>query len=172
MEEKNQEEKLPTEEETIEELMAKIENLEKEKEQYLENLKRAKSDVLRIQAEYQQKFQEVQELAHADLIYQLLGILDSFELAFEKAPLENETGKGFYLIYSQLKDLLEKDGLSEINPLNQKFDPHFHETILSKKCEKENCSGEDEGLIIEVLSKGYFYRGRLLRPARVKIITH
>jgi molecular chaperone GrpE len=163
------EEKLPTEPETIEELMKKIENLEKEKNEYFESLKRAKSDVLRMQREFEEKFQTIQEIANSELIYHLLSVLDSFDLAFQK---NEKVDQGFYLIYSQLKDILEKYGLEEINLENKKFDPNFHEALGTKKCEKENCSGDDEGLIVEVLSKGYLYKGRLLRPARVKIITH
>ncbi len=165
-------EELPKREETIDELLEKISNLEKEKEQYLENLKRAKSDVLRIQSEYEEKFKEIQNIANLELIYHLLSVLDGFELALKESE-KNEINKGFYLIYSQLKDVLEKFGLSEIEiSPNQKFDPNFHEAIAKKKCVQENCSGEDEGLIVEILSKGYFFKGRLLRPSRVKIITH
>ena len=163
------EEKLPTEPETIEELMKKIENLEKEKNEYFESLKRAKSDVLRMQREFEEKFQTMQDLANSELIYHLLSVLDSFDLAFQK---NEKIDQGFYLIYSQLKDILEKYGLEEINVENKKFNPNFHEALQAVKCEKENCSGDDEGLIVEVLSKGYLYKGRLLRPARVKIISH
>jgi len=163
------EEKLPTEPETIEELMKKIENLEKEKNEYLESLKRAKSDVLKMQREFEEKSQVIQEIANSELIYHLLSVLDSFELAFQK---KENLDQGFYLIYSQLKDILEKFGLEEIEAENKKFDPKLHEALGTKKCEKENCSGDDEGLIFEVLSKGYLYKGRLLRAARVKIISH
>lgn len=170
------EEKLPTEKEIIEELNKKIENLEKEKEEYLESLKRAKSDVLKIQREYEEKLSAIQDIANSQLIYHLLQVLDSFELALGKIEngenLDDDLKKGIYLIYSQLKDILNKFGLEEIDALNKKFDPNFHEVIVAKKCEKENCNGEDEGLIVEVLSKGYFLKGRLLRPARVKIISH
>jgi molecular chaperone GrpE len=163
------EEKLPTEPETIQELMQKIEALEQEKSNYFESLKRAKNDVLKIQREFEEKFQTIQDIANFELIYHLIAVLDSFELAFQK---EKEINQGFYLIYSQLKDILEKFGLEKIKSENQKFDPNFHEALATKKCEKNNCSGEDEGLIIEVLSNGYLYKGRLLRAARVKTITH
>jgi molecular chaperone GrpE len=163
------EEKLPTEKEIIEELNKKIEALEKEKEEYFESLKRAKADVLRIQKEFEEKFGEIQEIANFQLIYHLTQVLDSFDLAFKKTT---EIDKGFYLIYSQLKDILQKFGLEEIIAENKKFDPNFHEVIATKKCETENCDLSDEGFIVEVLSKGYLLKGRLLRPARVKIITH
>lgn len=167
----NLKEELPSLEETIKELTRKIEELEEEKKKYFESLQRAKNDVLRIKTEYEMRSKEIEEAANANLIYYLLNVLDSFELAFENYK-ESEINKGFYLIYSQLKDILGKFGLEEINPLGLKFDPQIHEAISSKKCEKENCSGEDEGLIIEVLSKGYFLKGRLLRAARVKTINH
>lgn len=163
------EEKLPTESETINELIKKIEKLEQEKNEYFESLKRAKNDVLKIQREFEEKFQQIQDLANFEIIYHLIAVLDSFELAFQK---EKEVNQGFYLIYSQLKDILEKFGVEEIETEGKIFDPNFHETLTTKKCEKKDCPGNDEGLIIEVLSKGYFYKGRLLRPARVKIITH
>jgi molecular chaperone GrpE len=169
------EQQLPSEKEIIEELNKKIEILEKEKNEYLESLKRAKSDVLKIQREYEEKLSAIQDIANSQLIYHLLQVLDSFELALGKIEnLQNldDLKKGFYLIYSQLKDILNKFGLEEIDVLNKKFDPNFHEVITTKKCEKENCNGEDDGLIIEVLSKGYLLKGRLLRPARVKIINH
>jgi molecular chaperone GrpE len=164
-------EKLPPLEETIQELMKKIEELEKEKEEYLASLKRAKNDVLRLQTEYEEKAKIAEEMANANLIYSLLNVLDSFELAFSKYK-EEEIEKGFFLIYSQLKDILQKFGLEEINPMNTKFDPNLHEAVKTEICQKENCSHEDEGLIVEVYSKGYFLKGRLLRPARVKVITH
>lgn len=169
------EEKLPTEKEIIEELTKKVEILEKEKQEYLESLKRAKGDVLKMQKEFEEKFSEIQDLVNFQLIHYLLQVLDSFELAFGKLEnIENqdEIKKGFYLIYSQLKDILSKFGLEEISTLNMKFDPNLHEVIATQKCQNQNCDQSDEGLIVEVLSKGYLLKGRLLRPSRVKIISH
>ncbi len=162
---------LPKEEETIKEFLAKIEALEKEKEEYLNSLKRAKGDLLRVKTEFEEKIREIQDVAASNLIYYLLNILDSFDVAFSKSD-PNEIDKGFYLIYSQLKDVLQKFGLKEIEALNQKFDPNFHEAILSEKCQKSNCDQGDDNLIVEVLSKGYLLNGRVLRPARVKVIVH
>lgn len=167
-----EEHQLPLTEETLKELQSKIQELEEQKKQYLENLKRTKSDALRLEKEYQDKLEMMKDIVHSELMYALLSVLDSFSLALKNEPEENHYLKGFYLIYSQMKDILQKFGLQEINPINQKFDPNFHEVVAKKQCEQANCSGEDDGLIIEVLSLGYFLKGRLLRPARVKIINH
>lgn len=167
-----EEHQLPLTEETLKELQNKIKELEEQNKQYLENLKRAKSDVLRLEKEYQDKIDMMKEIVHTELVYSLLSVLDSFNLALSKEPEDNPYLKGFYLIYAQLKDILQKFGLQEINPQNQKYNPQFHEVVAKKQCEKENCNGEDDGLITEVLSLGYFLKGRLIRPARVKIISH
>lgn len=163
---------MPLTEETLQELQGKIQELEEQNKQYLENLKRAKADALRLEKEYQDKLEMMKAVVHTELIYALLSVLDSFALALEKEPENNPYLKGFYLIYSQMKDILQKFGLQEINPVNQKFNPQFHEVVAKKRCETQNCSGADDGLIIEVLSLGYFLKGRLLRPARVKVISH
>lgn len=162
-----EEHQLPLTEETLKELQEKIKALEEQNKQYLENLKKAKADVLRLEKEYQEKLETAAEFVHSNLVYSLLSVLDSFELA-----LKNEENKGLSLIYSQFRDILQKYGLQEISTLNQKLNPAFHEAISTKKCEKESCQGEDDNYIIEVLSKGYLLKGRVLRPARVKVITH
>lgn len=159
-------------EETLRELQARIKELEEQNKQYLENLKRAKSDALRLEKEYQDKLDLMKDLVHSELMYALLSVLDSFTLALAEEPENNPHLKGFHLIYAQLKDILQKFGLQEIDPKGQKFDPALHEVTAKKKCEQENCSGNDEGIIVEVFSLGYLLKGRLIRPARVKIISH
>lgn len=171
MENVNEEKELPTSEETIEELMERIKALEQEKEQYVDNLKRAKGDVLKMSVEFEKKIQEMEEIANFQIVYYLVNVLDAFELAFSQLP-QDQIFQGFYMIYSQLKDILQKFGLEEIDSENKKFDPNFHEVIASQKCSKENCAGDDDGIIVEVFSKGYLFKGRILRPARVKIINH
>ncbi len=164
-------EELPKEEDTIKEFLDKIQALEKEKEEYLNSLKRAKSDLLRVKTEFEEKIKEIQDVAASNLIYYLLNVLDSFDVALQRSN-QGEIDKGFYLIYSQLKDVLQKFGLVEIEALGKKFDPNFHEAIMTERCQKENCNHDDDNLIVEILSKGYLLNGRVLRPARVKVITH
>ncbi|BCX15396.1 MAG: protein GrpE [Candidatus Parcubacteria bacterium] len=166
----SEKEELPKQTETIDELMAKISQLEKEKEQYLDNLKRAKNDVLRLQSEYEEKLKQIKEIANFELVYYLLNILDNFELAFNEVK-DDAVSKGFYLIYSQLKDILNKFGVFEITEM-KKFDPNLHEAILTEKCSKPQCDKSDDGLIVEVFSKGYVYNNKIIRPARVKVLSH
>lgn len=170
-----EEEKLPSELETIKELQETIAKLEKEKEEYLNGWKRAKADFLNYQKEMEEKIKKMVDFANANLILDLLSVLDSFDLAINSLndeDKEKNIGKGYLLIQSQILEILRKYNLEIIEPKEEKFNPLFHEALATKKCEKQNCDGSDDNLIIEVYSKGYLLNGKLLRPAKVKVIIH
>ena len=95
---------------------------------------------------------------------ELIPILDDLGRALEAAS-EHEEGKvedGVRLVHRALADLLQKQGLTEIET-DGKFDPHVHEALLSQPSEAE------EGSVIEVVQKGYKLGDRVLRPARVVV---
>ena len=106
------------------------------------------------------------KFANEGLIIELLSILDNFERGIKSAEQKKDYDllhQGVDMISKQLHSLLETKGLSRIKSKGQKFDPHQHEAV-------EVVDGDDEGLIIEELQPGYFLSGRILRPARVKVI--
>ncbi|MCS7183986.1 MAG: nucleotide exchange factor GrpE [Patescibacteria group bacterium] len=169
------EEKLPSEPETIKELEELIAKLEKEKEEYLSGWKRAKVDLLNYQKEMEEKIKNIINFANANIVLDLTAVLDSLDLAVNSLSdedREKNLGKGYILIQNQILDILKKYGLEVIDPQKEKFNPNFHEAIATKKCEKENCQEDDDNLIIEVYSRGYLLNGKLLRPAKVKVIVH
>ena len=171
----NEEEKLPSEPETIKELQEIIAKLEKEKEEYLNGWKRAKADFLNYQKEMEEKINNIINFANANLILDLTTVLDSLDLAINSLSDEDKDkniGKGYFLIQAQLLEILKKYNLEVLDPKNEKFNPNFHEAVSTKKCENQNCNGGDDDLIIEVYSKGYLLNSKLLRPAKVKVIIH
>jgi molecular chaperone GrpE len=98
------------------------------------------------------------------LVKELLPILDDLGRALEAAS-EHEEAKledGVRLVHRSLADVLQKEGLAEIDT-HGKFDPHLHEALLSQP------SDEEEGTVIEVVQKGYKLGDRVLRPARVVV---
>src|SRR4051794_14274112 len=104
------------------------------------------------------------ERANERLVKELIPILDDLGRALEAAS-EHEEGKvedGVRLVHRSLADLLQKQGLKEIET-DGKFDPHVHEALLSQPSEAE------EGSVIEVVQKGYRLGDKVLRPARVVI---
>lgn len=101
--------------------------------------------------------------AKQDLIEKLLPFLDHFALAIQHKDNHEEFTKGTELIYSQLADLLEREGIQEIPTDHKKFDPHQHEALLSEESDKE------ENTILETFQKGYTLNGKVIRHSKVKV---
>ena len=104
------------------------------------------------------------ERANERLVKDLIPILDDLGRALEAAA-DHEEAKledGVRLVHRSLADLLQKQGLTEIET-EGKFDPHVHEALLSQPSDAE------EGSVIEVVQKGYKLGDRVLRPARVVV---
>jgi len=126
---------------------------------------------------------EKQEFADRRLEYfimDLLPIKDALEVAIEHththtpppAPAEEKTNsdgllKGLEITLKQINELLEREGLEEIKAAGLPFDPFRHEIIAREIIAK----GEEhqENTVIDVMRKGYLFRGRVIRPAMVKI---
>lgn len=98
-----------------------------------------------------------------NLIIKLLPIIDSFESALKNHKDKNKFLEGMKLVFSQFYSTLEKEGLKEINPFNEKFDPYNHEVMMHEKTDKK------ENTITEVLQKGYILNNKVIRHAKVKI---
>ena len=104
--------------------------------------------------------------ANSSLLQRLVSILDNFELGLEAAKTENEESpiySGMVLVQKQLNDLLEENGLQSIEAEGQKFDPNLHEAIAHEP------SDTPEETVIRQARRGYRFKDRLLRPARVVV---
>jgi len=124
----------------------------------------------RLQAEFQNYRKRVDaekcdfiKCSNAELILRLLPIIDSFEMALKNTAKHSDFVKGIELIYSQLYDVLEKEGIRRIETTNRKFDHNLHEVMLVAESDAE------PDTIIEELQPGYTLNSRVLRPAKVKI---
>ena len=81
--------------------------------------------------------------------------------------LDDEVSKflqGFKLMYKQIKDLLTKFEVKEMECLGKEFDPTYHQAVTTGKDESK-----ESGIILEVLQKGYMYKDKVLRTAMVKV---
>ena len=139
------------------------------KEKAKDELAEYKEMLQRLQAEFENYRKRVEkettafkQYAVADVVNKLLPLLDSFELALSKVDKKDDTVKGFELIYAQLFDILEKQGLRQISSVGEQFDPTKHEALLQEE-------GEEKDIVLEELQKGYLIHDRVIRPARVKI---
>ena len=68
------------------------------------------------------------------------------------------------MIYQQLINALNNEGVKEIEALNQPFDPNFHQALMQEAVE-----GVESGIVVEVLQKGYMLKDRVLRATLVKV---
>ncbi|MGH2773489.1 MAG: nucleotide exchange factor GrpE, partial [Actinomycetota bacterium] len=107
------------------------------------------------------------EAASVSLVARLLAVMDQFELAVAAAEETREFDKmlkGVEMVFGELKEVLRAEGLEQIKAKDLPFDPNFHEAALE-------VPGDDSGHVVvkEVLRPGYTLKGRVLRPAMVKV---
>jgi molecular chaperone GrpE len=109
--------------------------------------------------------QEFREFAAADVIKNILPVLDSFERAL-KAPAgdPNDLRSGLELIYRQFQDALQKLGVQPIESVGKLFDPRVHEAV-----EMVDTTEAADHQVLDEFQRGYNYKGRLLRPAMVRV---
>jgi molecular chaperone GrpE len=104
------------------------------------------------------------ERASESLVEKLLPVLDSFEAAVTTLGADTDAGvrKGVELVYAQLVGVLESAGLERIDSDGAAFDPNEHEAVLHE-------DGDGEPVVAETMRTGYRLKGRVLRPAMVKV---
>jgi len=139
--------------------------LRAERDEYLDHLRRLQADFDNFRKRMMRDQTSHLERATSGLIEQLLPVLDAFELAMLNAGTDAERlRKGVELVYSELLGVLEKVGLERIEAKGKPFDPEEHEAVMSV---------EDDGEpgVRDVVRTGYRLKGRVLRPAMVKVAT-
>ena len=127
----------------------------------------------RIQAEFENYRKRVLkeqtnavEMASEPLVRQLLGVVDEFELALmaaEKQPEFDRFLHGVELVYAKLADILRDAGVARIEAEGAPFDPELHEALM------HSGEGDGEPVVSDVLRPGYTMKGRVIRPAGVKV---
>src|SRR3989338_471631 len=128
-------------------------------------LQRLQADTDNYRKQMEKQNSEMRRYAIAGIIQRLLPVLDSFELALETKQDGDQFRKGVGMIYGQMYDMLEKEGVKRIETNKQRFDPYYHEVLLTEPAE----SDEEDGEVSQELQKGYLLDGRVLRYAKVKI---
>jgi len=127
---------------------------------------RTQADFINYKKRSAEEHLEFCKKANAELIYDLLPVLDNFQLAAKHIPqnLENDNWtQGIKQIEKQLESVLESEGLQRIKTVGEQFDPAIHEAVEHVSSDKP----EDE--ITEEVLSGYKFDGQILRPAKVKV---
>jgi molecular chaperone GrpE len=107
------------------------------------------------------------KFANSSLLQRLVSIIDNFELGLAAAKEQGETSpiySGMVLVQKQLNDLLAENGLQSIEAEGKKFDPNEHEAIAHEPSDEV-----PEGNVVRQTRRGYRFKDRLLRPAKVVV---
>lgn len=134
-----------------------LKKIEEEKEEYKKNYLRALADYHNLEKRVKEEKEETIKNATARIIQKLLNALDNIEKA--EIFVKDE---GLKIIKKQLVEILEEEGLIEIDVLGKEFNPHVAEAIEVSDSDKDN-------IVLEVFRKGYMFGDKILRHAQVKV---
>ncbi|HEX8100287.1 MAG TPA: nucleotide exchange factor GrpE [Actinomycetota bacterium] len=107
------------------------------------------------------------EMAAEPLVRRLLEVLDEFDLAFMAAEQKPDFDKflhGVELVYAKFSEILQGEGVDQIEAEGKPFDPALHEALM------QSGDADGEPFVADVLRPGYTLRGRVIRPAGVKVV--
>jgi len=133
-------------------------------EQYLANWQRSQADMINFKKRTEHERLELFDYASAELIKEILPVIDDLERALSNVPCETIDDTwvdGVGLIYRKLMGVLQSRGLTRIECEGEDFDPNLHEAVM--------CVDGDEGKVVEELQRGYRFRDRVIRPSMCKV---
>lgn len=134
-----------------------------------DNLLRSQAELINYKRRKDDEVDRIIKYAEEDILKGFLPILDNFEraISMDDNNLDDEVSKfleGFKLMHKQIKELLSKFEVVEMDCLDKEFDPAYHQAVVMDKDDTK-----ESGIVLEVLQKGYMYKDRVLRTAMVKV---
>ena len=155
-------------EESEDDELAKLNKDLKEKDEEIIELK---SHIQRLQADFdnfrKQNDKQKQELiryANEGLIVKFIDVYEDMERALENSTNGEEIREGLELIYSKMKNTLEKEGVKEIPAVGEKFDPFKHEALLTV-----DSPDHENNEIVDELMKGYTLKDKVIKYSKVRV---
>jgi molecular chaperone GrpE len=159
--------RLPTEPKTEERTgEGDIETARAEADQYREHLQRLQAEFDNYRKRVLREQTTAVEQAARPVFHRLLEVLDDFDLALMHAQDRPDFDRflhGVELVYAKLLDTLRAEGLERMDAQGKPFDPETHEALL------QTGEGEGDPVVADVLRPGYTLKGRVLRPAGVRV---
>jgi molecular chaperone GrpE len=138
-----------------------------EAESYLDDLRRLQADFDNYRKRTLREQTARAASASQALVARLLPVLDNFELAVSAAEQSRDFDrmlKGVEMVFGELREVLEGEGLVKIEAEGKPFDPERHEAVIA--VEQEDT---EPGMVVDIVRTGYELRGKVLRPAMVKV---
>jgi molecular chaperone GrpE len=146
---------------------SELEEARAQASEYLADLQRVKAEYDNYRKRILREQTRAVEFAAEGLTHRLLEVLDEFELALVAAEHEDASDRfvhGVEMVYAKLLEILKAEGLERIDAQGKPFDPELHEALLQGEG-----SEDGEPYVADVLRAGYRLKGRVIRPAGVKV---
>lgn len=150
--------------ETVAGLTAERDRLSAEKAELQDRLLRGQAEFQNLRRRIEKEKVEFHEYAATEAVRALVPLLDDFERALKVECADKDYAKGMDLIYLRFFESLKRLGLEPIASAGKPFDPNIHHAV--EKVESEEVSADT---VLEEYQRGYNFKGRLLRPAMVKV---
>ena len=152
---------------SIESLKTSLEAERKKSDENIDKAYRAQAELDNLRKRTARDIENAHKYALEKFINELLPILDSMELgknAAETAESIADLQEGMDLTLKMFVDTLTKHGVEMLDPMDEKFDPQYHEAVSIQEIE-----GKESNTVVSVMQKGYSLNGRLVRPAMVMV---
>jgi molecular chaperone GrpE len=149
---------------TLEALSAERDRLITENQDLQDRLLRRQAEFENFRRRAERERADVLEYANTETVRSLLPIVDDFERALKIESADKEYVRGMELIYNRLSEALKKLGVEPIEAVGQMFDPNLHHAV-----DREETAEHEDQRVLDEYQRGYYFRGRLLRPAMVKV---
>lgn len=155
------EEEPGVEEEEIAAIAEELELARRERDEYLDALRRLKAEFENSRKRQKRELTRVRETASEQLVTELLPVLDNLERALES---DGDIHEGVRATRDHFADVLGNAGLTPVTSDGQHFDPNVHEAVMGQPSEEH-----EEGIILQTFERGYLLNGKAIRPAKVVV---
>jgi molecular chaperone GrpE len=148
-----------------------IARAERERDDYLDALRRERAEFENFRKRTTRERMDALDRGAEQLAANLIGVLDSFGYALDAAgkSSDDQLAKGVQMVHAQLMETLRASGLEEVEGAGAAFDPNMHEAMLQVDASEVLGHEVDDAVVVEVLRPGWRFKGRILRPASVKV---
>ena len=157
----------PASQQTVDALKHELDKKSKELEDYSTHLKRLQADFENYIKRAEKDRTSTQDMACERIITKLLTVLDDSDRASKELQthqLPSDLKKGLEMVFTNIRKMMESEGVRAIPTKGQKLDPFKHEVLLN-----EERSDVEDSTILEELQKGYELKGKVIRYSKVKV---
>ena len=144
-------------------LNALLDDVKRERDEYLDLAQRAKADFENYRKRTQREAADAERRGKLALAREIVPSIDSLERALAAADPDSDIGRGLAIVHSELISTLGRAGVEAYDPVGEPFDPSFSEVVATRPEEGK------AGTVVETLDRGYRSDGTVLRPARVVV---